>query len=78
MNLAELDQAAADLVRAYTEAENAGTETPECAIVIRTNKSGMNVRVICLSIDKSLLATYLNKAAEVIFDGQGVQSRSVQ
>jgi hypothetical protein len=71
MNLAELDQAAADLVREY-----ANTDDGQCAIVIRTYGTKGKVRVICLSLDRSLLANYLNKAADVIFDGQHVQTRT--
>ncbi len=68
--LAECDLAAADLAREYQK-------HGQFACVIRTFDVAGNVRVICPKIDASIVASYLNKAADVLFDGSGVQSREV-
>jgi hypothetical protein len=70
VNLPECDQAAADLIREYQR-------NGQCGVFIRTFDMAGNVRVICPAINAATLATYLNKAADVLFDGKDVRQRNV-
>ena len=71
MTIEELDLAAADLAREYQK-------HGQFALVLRTFDAQGNDRVICPKIDASVVATYLNKAADVLFDGGDVLCREAR
>lgn len=63
--LADLDELAGDLARAYQE-------RGAFCCVIRTQGEGSEVRAIYPKVDVTLLYRWLHKAAETIFTGPAV------